>query len=61
MAKKLDHSERKKLIKSIRNIIGTLEAIEDRELKQSLCHQIINLCDQMKFTLILDMQKTDEL
>ena len=61
MAKKLDHSERKKLIKSIRNIIGTLEAIEDRELKQSLWHQIINVCDQMKFTLIVDMQKTDEL
>jgi hypothetical protein len=61
MAKKLDHTDRKKLIQSIRDIIGTLEAIEDRKLKEQLCHQIIGLCDQMKFTLILDMQKTDEL
>lgn len=61
MPKKIDHTERKKLIQSIRDIIGTIEAIEDREMKQNLCHQIIGLCDQMKFQLIIDMQKADEL
>jgi len=61
MPKKIDHSERKKLIQSIRDIIGTIEAIEDHAIKENLCHQIINLCDQMKFTLIMDMQKSDEL
>ena len=54
MPKKIDHSERKKLIKSIRDIIGTIEAIEDHEMKENLCHQIIGMCDQMKFQLIMD-------
>ena len=55
MPKKLDHSERKKLIKTIRDVLATIEGIEDTEIQNKLCEQIIMLCDQMKYNLIIDM------
>jgi len=58
MAKKLDHTERKKLIGTIRNVLATIEGIEDAELQTKLCEQIIALCDQMKYNLIIDMYKS---
>jgi len=58
MAKKLDHTERKKLIGTIRNVLATIEGIEDTEIQNKLCEQIIMLCDQMKYNLIIDMYKT---
>lgn len=57
MPKKLDHSERKRLIQTIRDVLATIEGIEDRELQNKLCEQIIMLCDQMKYNLIIDMYK----
>ena len=57
MAKKLDHSERKKLIGTIRDVLSTIEAIDDTEIQNKLCEQIILLCDQMKYNLIIDMYK----
>lgn len=57
MPKKLDHSERKRLIKTIRDVLATIEGIEDKELQNKLCEQIIMLCDQMKYNLIIDMYK----
>jgi len=57
MAKKLDHTERKKLIATIRNVLETIDGIEDKELQTKLCEQIIMLCDQMKYNLIMDMYK----
>jgi len=57
MPKKLDHSERKRLIQTIRDVLATIEGIEDRELQNKLCEQIIMLCDQMKYNLIMDMYK----
>ena len=57
MPKKLDHSERKRLIKTIRDVLSTIEAIDDIEIQNKLCEQIILLCDQMKYNLIIDMYK----
>ncbi len=57
MPKKLDHSERKRLIQTIRDVLATIEGIEDKELQNKLCEQIIMLCDQMKYNLIIDMYK----
>ena len=57
MPKKLDHSERRKLIKTIRDVLSTIEAIYDTEIQNKLCEQIILLCDQMKYNLIIDMYK----
>tara|TARA_R100000541_G_scaffold15256_4_gene24684 strand:- start:857 stop:1051 length:195 start_codon:yes stop_codon:yes gene_type:complete len=57
MAKKLDHTERKKLVRTIRDVLATIEGIEDAELQTKLCEQIIALCDQMKYNLIIDMYK----
>ena len=57
MAKKLDHTERKKLIGTIRDVLATIEGIEDKELQTKLCEQIIMLCDQMKYNLIMDMYR----
>jgi len=55
MPKKLDHTERKELVSSIKNVIGTIEAIDDKETQDKLCQEIINLCDQIKYKLIMDM------
>ena len=57
MPKKLDHTERKKLINTIRDVLATIEGIEDTELQNKLCEQIIMWCDQMKYNLIMDMYK----
>ena len=57
MPKKLDHTERKKLVGTIRDVLATVEAIDDKELQEKLCEQIILLCDQMKYNLIIDMHK----
>jgi len=58
MLKKIDHTERKKLIQSIRHILHSIEAIEDKETQNKLCEEIVNLCDQIKFNLIIDMYKS---
>ena len=57
MPKKLDHTERKKLINTIRDVLATIEGIDDTELQNKLCEQIIMLCYQMKYNLIMDMYK----
>jgi len=57
MTKKLDHTERKKLIRTIRDVLATVEAIDDKDIQERLCQEIINLCDQMKCNLIIDMYK----
>tara|TARA_R110001592_G_scaffold4338_4_gene24525 strand:+ start:2044 stop:2223 length:180 start_codon:yes stop_codon:yes gene_type:complete len=57
MPNKLDHTERKKLIGTIRDVLATVEAIDDKEIQEKLCQQIILLCDQMKYNLIIDMYK----
>jgi len=57
MPKKLDHNEKRKLIKTIRDVLSTIEAIDDTEIQNKLCEQIILLCDQMKYNLIIDMYK----
>jgi len=38
-------------------VIHVIGEIEDEEVKQTLCENLIGMCDQLKFRLILNMQK----
>ena len=48
---------------TIHNLMALLSKIEDKKLKGKLEDQIIALCDQLKFTMIIDRikeKKTNE-
>ena len=48
---------------SIHSLMSLLSKIEDKKLKSDLEDQIIALCDQLKFTMIIDRikeRKTNE-
>ena len=48
---------------TIHNLMALLSKIEDKKLKGKLEDQIIALCDQLKFTMIIDRikeRKTNE-
>ena len=42
---------------TIHNLMALLSKIEDKKLKGKLEDQIIALCDQLKFTMIIDRIK----
>ena len=42
---------------TIHNLMALLSKIEDKKLKSKLEDQIIALCDQLKFTMIIDRVK----
>ena len=42
---------------TIHNLMALLSKIEDKKLKGKLEDQIIALCDQLKFTMIIDRVK----
>lgn len=42
---------------SIHSLMSLLSKIEDKKLKSDLEDQIIALCDQLKFTMIIDRVK----
>ena len=42
---------------TIHNLMALLSKIEDKKLKGELEDQIIALCDQLKFTMIMDRVK----
>ena len=42
---------------SIHSLMSLLSKIEDKKLKSDLEDQIISLCDQLKFTMIIDRVK----
>ena len=54
MATKLDHTERKKLVGTIRDVLATIEGIEDTELQTKLSVQNIKLRDQKKNKCIFE-------
>jgi len=45
---------------TIHNLMALLSKIEDKKLKGKLEDQIIALCDQLKFTMILDKLKDEK-
>jgi hypothetical protein len=54
---KISHEEREKLAQTMLDVIHVIGEIEDEEVKQTLCENLIGMCDQLKFRLILNMQK----
>lgn len=45
---------------TIHNLMALLTKIEDKKLKSDLEDQIILLCDQLKFTMIMDKLKNEK-
>ena len=45
---------------TIHNLMALLTKIEDKQLKGDLEDQIIALCDQLKFTMIMDKMKDEK-
>ena len=54
---KISHEEREKLAQTILDVIHIIGEIEDEEVKQTLCENLIGMCDQLKSRLILNMIK----
>jgi len=51
---KMTQEERESLVKMMSEIIHVIGAIEDEDVKNRLCQNVIDMCDQLKFRLILD-------
>tara|TARA_B100000497_G_C7621830_1_gene373601 strand:+ start:544 stop:708 length:165 start_codon:yes stop_codon:yes gene_type:complete len=45
---------------TIHNLMALLTKIEDKQLKSDLEDQIIALCDQLKFTMIMDKLRNEK-
>ena len=54
---KISHEEREKLAQTILDVIHIIGEIEDEEVKEKLCENLIGMCDQLKSRLILNMVK----
>ena len=54
---KISHEEREKLAQTILEVIHIIGEIDDEEVKQTLCENLIGMCDQLKSRLILNMIK----
>ena len=44
-------------VETIYKLYGLLSKIDDRKLKEDIEDQIINLCDQLKFSMVMDRVK----
>ena len=54
---KISHEERVQLTQTMLDIIHIIGEIEDEEVKEKLCENLIGMCDQLKSRLILNMVK----
>ena len=54
---KISHEEREKLAQTMLDVIHVIGEIEDEDVKQTLCQNLIDMCDQLKFRLIINMVK----
>ena len=57
MLRKIDQEERKILVGTMQHLIHSIDNIEDEDLKEKICHEIIGLCDQMKSRMVVSMVK----
>jgi len=53
--RKIDQEERKILVGTMQHLIHSIDNIEDEDLKEKICHEIIGLCDQMKSRMVISM------
>ena len=54
---KISHEEREQLVQTMLDIIHIIGEIEDEEVKEKLCENLIGMCDQLKSRLIINMIK----
>jgi hypothetical protein len=54
---KISHAEREKLVQTMLDVIHIIGEIEDEDVKQTLCENLIGMCDQLKSRLIVNMIK----
>ena len=57
MLNKISHEERVKLVQTMLDVIHIIGEIEDEAVKQTLCENLIGMCDQLKSRLIMNMIK----
>ena len=57
MLNKISHAEREKLVQTMLDVIHIIGEIEDEDVKQTLCENLIGMCDQLKSRLIINMIK----
>ena len=57
MLNKISHEERVKLTQTMLDVIHIIGEIEDEDVKQTLCENLIGMCDQLKSRLIINMIK----
>ena len=57
MLNKISHEERVKLTQTMLDVIHIIGEIEDEDVKQTLCENLIGMCDQLKSRLIISMVK----
>jgi len=54
---KISHEEREKLAQTMLDVIHIIGEIEDEAVKETLCDNLIGMCDQLKSRLIVNMMK----
>ena len=59
MLRKIDQEERKLLVGTIQHLVHSIDNIDDEDLKEAICHQIIGLCDQMKSRMVISLCNKD--
>ena len=59
MLRKIDQEERKLLVGTIQHLVHSIDNIDDEDLKERICHQIIGLCDQMKSRMVISLVNKD--
>jgi len=52
---KISQKEREDLVHTMSEIIHVIGAIEDEDVKNRLCQNVIDMCDQMKSRLTMDL------
>ena len=57
MLSKISHEERVQLTQTMLDVIHIIGEIEDEDVKQTLCENLIGMCDQLKSRLIVNMIK----
>ena len=57
MLNKISHEERVQLTQTMLDVIHIIGEIEDEDVKQTLCENLIGMCDQLKSRLIINMIK----
>jgi hypothetical protein len=55
MLNKISHEERVQLTQTMLDVIHVIGEIEDEDVKQTLCQNLIDMCDQLKSRLIVNM------